>query len=178
MVTAAQLDGGSFDNCGGLLTRSINHTLFGCGNIGSNSVTLTVTDLCGNTASCMAIVTVRDTTPPVVTCPANVTVNADPGQCSATGVALGTPQSSDNCGVASTVNNAPGSYPVGTNTVVWTVHDAHGNSASCNQLVIVVDNQPPTITCPANVVTATDVGLCSKSNVTWAAPTATDNCPV
>ncbi|MBI3651277.1 MAG: HYR domain-containing protein [Acidobacteria bacterium] len=38
------------------------------------------------------------------------------------------------------------------------------------------DNQPPTITCPANLTKATDANLCSAV-VSYAAPTVADNCP-
>ena len=61
------------------------------------------------------------------------------GECyaSAPNVALGTPVTSDNCGAASVVNNAPPLYPMGTNFVVWTATDIYGNSSSCTQQVIV-----------------------------------------
>ncbi|MEZ5021005.1 MAG: hypothetical protein R2756_12985 [Bacteroidales bacterium] len=49
-----------------------------------------------------------DTQNPTITCPADViTVPADAGQCYATGVALGSPTTADNCGVATVTNNAP-----------------------------------------------------------------------
>src|SRR5207247_130173 len=88
-------------------------------------------------------------TAPTISCPADVTVNADAGLCSASEVALGVPASTnDNCGVSTVVNDANEPYPVGTNEVVWTVTDVHGNSSSCTQKVIVVDNQAPN--CPGN----------------------------
>ena len=37
--------------------------------------------------------------------------------CAATGVSLGTPVTSDNCGIATVSNNAPTSFPVGGTTV-------------------------------------------------------------
>ncbi len=92
---------------------------------------------------------VPETVPPTITCPAAVTVNADNGACAATGVSLGNPTTGDNCGVASTTNNAPSSYPVGTTTVTWTVTDVNGNTATCTQDVTVVDNQAPTTICQA-----------------------------
>jgi autotransporter-associated beta strand protein len=176
MITADQVDGGSFDNCGGSLARSIDNAAFGCGSIGSNTVVLTVIDACGNSNSCEAIVVVRDVRPPVLNCPANVTVNADAGECDATNVVLGTPTHADNCGLDILANNALASYPVGTNYVVWTATDVQGNSASCTQQVVVVDNQPPTITCPADIVTGTTAGMCEALNVTWAVMVA-ENCP-
>ncbi|MBK7112001.1 MAG: hypothetical protein IPH60_06090 [Flavobacteriales bacterium] len=64
------------------------------------TVIWTVTDNAGSTATCTQTVTVTDNVPPTITCPADVAVNTNSG-CTATGVVLGTPVSSDNCGVAS-----------------------------------------------------------------------------
>jgi len=52
-------------------------------------------------------------------------------------VNLGTPTTSDNCGVRTITNNAPSSYAVGTTTVVWTVKDAAGNTTTATQTVTV-----------------------------------------
>jgi hypothetical protein len=107
--------------------------------IGTNSVVWTATDVSGNSSSCAQTVIVVDNQPPTIACPPNVVVNADAGECyaSAPNVALGTPVTSDNCGAASVVNNAPPLYPMGTNFVVWTATDIYGNSSSCTQQVIV-----------------------------------------
>src|SRR5690606_40311419 len=75
--------------------------------VGTTTVTWTVTDDHGRTATCDQTVTVVDTQNPTITCPSNVTdIPADAGQCYATGVALGTPTTADNCGVASVTNIA------------------------------------------------------------------------
>ena len=119
--------------------------------VGTNAVVWTVTDVHGNSALCTQQVIVVDNQSPSITCPAPVTVNADLGQCSATNVTLGTPTTGDNCAVSTTVNNGSEPYAVGTNDVIWTVTDVHGNSALCTQQVIVVDTQAPSLTCPAPV---------------------------
>ena len=131
-------------------------------------------------ATCNQTVTVVDTQNPTITCPANVVnVPADAGQCYATGVALGTPTTADNCGVSTTTNNAPVQYPVGTTTVTWTVTDVNGRTNTCNQTVTVVDTQNPTITCPANVVNVpADAGQCYATGVALGTPTTADNCGV
>src|SRR5207247_10782245 len=143
--------------------------------VGTNAVVWTVTDIHNNQSTCTQQVIVVDNQAPSITCPADVSVSADAGQCSASGVALGTPASTnDNCAVATVVNNGTEPYAVGTNLVVWTVTDIHNNQSTCTQQVIVVDNQAPSITCPTNIVTTTDPGQCSKSNVTYTV-TASDN---
>jgi hypothetical protein len=79
---------------------------------------------------------------------------------------------SDNCGVATITNNAPASFPVGTNIVTWTVRDSAGNTATCNQTVIVTDTQPPQIVCAANPNRTVELG----TSWTFDEPTATDDC--
>lgn len=56
-ISAADVNNGSTDNCG-IASISVSNTTFSCANIGSNSVTLTVTDIHGNTSTTTAIVTV------------------------------------------------------------------------------------------------------------------------
>ncbi len=71
-------------------------------------------------------------------------------------------------------DDASGTYPVGVTNVVWTIVDCAGETHTCNQMVTVNDNQPPVITCPANIAVNNDAGSCG-ANVSYAA-TATDNC--
>ena len=163
------------DSCSSSVNKSQNPapgTLLGPGNY---TVTFYVDDGNGNTNTCTSSLTVQDVTPPTITAPANVTVNADPGQCYATGVALGTPTTGDNCSVASVVNNAPPQFPVGTTTVTWTVTDASGNTAQATQTVTVVDGEAPTVVCknitiqyvgPPTVIQPTNVLLSYSDNCT------------
>jgi HYR domain len=65
--------------------------------------------------------------------------------------------------------------PKGTTTVTCTVTDSFNNTAQCSFTVTVVDKQPPTFTCPANIVKSTDPNQCSAV-VNYTTPTATDNC--
>ncbi len=147
---------------------------------GTTTITWTATNSSG-TASCQQTITVNDTTAPTIDCPANMTTSTDAGQCSAT-VNPGTATAADNCG-APTVSgqrsdgqalNAP--YPKGMTTITWTATDDAGNSSSCTQTITVNDTENPAITCPANISTNTDAGVCSAS-VDPGTPTATDNCP-
>ena len=144
--------------------------------LGTNIVTWTVTDGSGNKATGTQRVIVRDTTLPTITCPADVTVSANAG-CTANNVALGVPVTADNCTVASIGNNAPATYPLGTNVVTWTVRDASGNKATCTQRVVVRDTTPPTITCPANVTVSANAGG-TATNVALGIPVTADNCSV
>ena len=61
-ITAAQIDGGSTDNCG-IDSRQLSRTTFNCTSLGANSVTLTATDARGNSANATAVVTVVGSIP-------------------------------------------------------------------------------------------------------------------
>ena len=56
-ITAADLDNGSTDDCG-IASLSIDRSSFGCGDLGPNTVVLTVTDLNGNVSTASATVTI------------------------------------------------------------------------------------------------------------------------
>jgi len=68
-------------------------------------------------------------------------------------------------------------FPVGLTTVICTVTDRSGNSASCDFDVTVIDDVPPELfDCPADITVGTDLGECD-AEVTWTVPTTSDNCP-
>jgi HYR domain len=142
----------------------------------------TVTDACHHTAIATQLVVVADTTPPSATCPPDVMFNTDPGVCTFTytngtvNFNASTLSVTDNCGGnVFLTNNAPSSlvFPKGTNFVVWTAIDTCGNSASCTEKVIVVDNQAPIMICPGNILTSANN---PDGAVVTFAPSATDNC--
>jgi gliding motility-associated-like protein len=145
--------------------------------LGNTTVVWTVTDGSGNSVFCNQTVTVTDNQNPTISCPNNVSVFAN-ALCVATGVALGTPTTSDNCSISSVTNNAPATFPLGLTTVTWTVTDGSGNAVSCTQTVTVTDNTVPTITCPAPVSVVANAGVCTATGVTLGTPTTADNCSV
>ena len=63
-ITTSNVDGGSTDNCG-IAALTIDVDTFDCGDVGTNQVVLTVTDVNGNSSQCTAIVTVQDVTAPL-----------------------------------------------------------------------------------------------------------------
>ena len=156
-------------------TRTVTITnTTGDGTIAISISAGTASDTVGNSALAAgpgATFTV-DHTAPTITCPTNIIVSAN-AACSATNVTLGSPATSDANGVASVTNNAGTSYPLGTNTVTWTVRDNVGLTNACNQLVIVRDTEPPTMFCSSNI-TINATGYCPIV-VTFSA-SATDNC--
>ena len=125
-----------------------------------------MTDSSGNTVTATQRVNVRDRTAPTITCPGNLTITANDGN-TATNVALGRPVTADNCSVASVANDGPAAYPLGVNSVTWTVTDGSGNTATCVQTVTVVSSVPagnPTISYSGGVITITwDSGVLQQS---------------
>jgi gliding motility-associated-like protein len=171
------------DNCPGAFTTLVQGLASGSlFPVGITTVEYEVEDLAGNTASCSFTVQVIDNELPTITCPSDVSAVSDLDECTvdAASVNLGTPVTSDNCGIASVVNNAPTSYPVGTTTVTWTATDVHGNSNTCQQLVVVEDTQAPVISsCGVigSILVDADAGVCTytHSGAGWDVE-ATDNC--
>ncbi len=161
------------DNCS---VASVTNNAPSAFPLGNTTVTWKVTDGSGNTATATQTVTVRDTVVPVITAPANKNTYTNTG-CTATGVNLGTPTTSDNCSVASVTNNAPSAFPLGNTTVTWTVTDGSGNTATATQTVTVTDNVDPAILPPGTITAYTNTG-CTATGVTLGTATTSDNCSV
>jgi hypothetical protein len=163
------------DNCTGTVTVTNNApTQFPKG---TTTVTWTATDVSGNTATATQVVTVIDNILPTITAPSNISKNVNAGVCYATGVVLGTPTYADNCPGAVLSSNAPTQFDKGVTTIIWTVTDASGNTATANQTVTVIDNINPTITAPVAVTVNSNAGVCYATGVTLGTPVTTDNCP-
>ncbi len=97
-ITPQDVDAGSFGILSGI-NLSINQSTFDCSKIGSNEVTLTVTDDSGNSDTCTTAVIIQDVSPPTITCPPDITITAELGQSTAF---VNVPQPnifSDNCNV-------------------------------------------------------------------------------
>ncbi|QQX75632.1 MULTISPECIES: M36 family metallopeptidase [Aequorivita] len=147
-ITAADVDGGSTDNCG-IASISVSPSTFDCSDVGDNPVVLTVTDVNGNSNTCTAIVTVEDITPPVAVCQ-NITVELDPvtGTVTIAGTDIDG-GSTDACGI-DTYNLDIDTFDcsnIGDNTVVLTVTDVNGNISTCTAIVTVEDNTNPELVC-------------------------------
>ncbi|PVW13160.1 hypothetical protein DDV96_13715, partial [Marixanthomonas spongiae] len=149
-ITAADIDGGSTDNCG-IASTSIDITDFDCSNIGDNTVTLTVTDNSGNTSTCTTTVTVIDNIAPIANCVAPFTVQLDAnGQAAITAADIND-GSTDNCTIDTTTIDVTDfdCSNIGDNTVTLTVTDTSGNSSTCTTIVTVEDNVAPVANCVA-----------------------------
>ncbi|HUK83391.1 MAG TPA: choice-of-anchor Q domain-containing protein, partial [Verrucomicrobiae bacterium] len=124
----ASIDDGSYDPLGDPITLSQSPA--GPYGLGTNSVTLTVTDAQGATNSCTANVVVVDTTPPSIVCPSDIVTD---GTSPAGADVSFAPTASDNCTLAS-VSCSPASgstFPIGTTTVTCQAVDGAGHTNSC-----------------------------------------------
>jgi len=141
--------------------------------------TTTVTCTGSPGRECSFDVTVKDATPPSVTPPANIETGTDDGTCDAS-LNPGTANAADACGVNVQGVRGDGQpldapYPKGTTTINWTATDPSGNTATAQQTVTVVDDEPPSI----SAVSASPSVLWPPNHsmqdvsVVWA---VTDNC--
>jgi hypothetical protein len=136
---------------------------------GPRTVRVLVQDLRGAMAAASTTVVVRDAEPPVFQLPLPPVTTAP---CLA--LMLTPPTVTDSCSPAPDLtSNAPGQFPIGTTTVVWTATDDAGNQSTASQLVTSLTDP---LCYPANdlcetprVVTATpfhdaiDLSLASRS---------------
>jgi len=167
------------DNCG---VPSVSNDKPASFPVGTTPVIWTVEDNSGNTTTAFQLVTVLDTLRPVLGTVSDLVVDAHPNSCNVPKsvvemAGLIAPNATDNCAVTVT-SNAPATFPLGETIVIWTAKDASGNETSVAQKVTVVDNTPPVIFAPLDLVLAADVGICGRdgANVSLGSPVAYDNC--
>ncbi|MEP6262889.1 MAG: Ig-like domain-containing protein [Gillisia sp.] len=178
-ITAADIDNGSNDACG-VANLTLDITEFGCAEVGSNTVTLTVTDNNGNESTTIATVTVEDNVSPVLSAEADQDVALDTS-CSITVPNLVDGSTvTDNCNfvitqlpIAGTVISSEHNATI---EVVVTATDAAGNTDETTVVLTVKDLTVPVLTAEADQ----NVNLDSSCSITVpnVIGTATDNCTV
>jgi pectin methylesterase-like acyl-CoA thioesterase len=145
LIEATAINKGSYDACG-IKSIKLSKTDFDCSNVGSNMVTLTVTDNNDNVSTATATVTVEDKVSPVVRVK-NVELNLINGSVLLNPSDLDN-GSSDACGISSmTVSRTTFDCTgIGDHTVTFTVTDRNGNSSSASAIVTIKGAIPePTI---------------------------------
>ena len=174
-LAQAAIDNGTSDNCG-IQNISLSQTNFNCSHVGTQSVTLTATDVNGLTASASTTITILDTVAPTAITQ-NFTTYVGAG-----GVATITPAdinngSFDNCSISTTGLDitAFSCSEVGANTVTLTVFDINGNFSSETATVTVIDTVSPTINVQNLTVYLDASGSASVQAVNFDAGTL-DNC--
>ena len=132
-------------------------------------------DNCGNTARCLQRITVSDIIPPVITCPPNVTIACTASTLPAN---TGSATATDNCDTSPQITltdviisgSCPQSYTIQRR---WIAADNCAHYDTCFQLITVVDNNFPTITCPPDI---TIIYPASTAPSNTGLATATDAC--
>ncbi|QRM90408.1 DUF5011 domain-containing protein [Lacinutrix sp. WUR7] len=172
-IQGNELDATFTDNCAsGSITNDLNGTASIAGEVlqkGTIAVVWTVDDGNGQTATCTTTITVEDNEDPIIACVANGIRNTDVGQCNYTvqGNELDA-TFTDNCADGTITNNLNGTATIagevftkGHTTIIWTVVDGNGQTATCTTTVTVEDNEDPVITCIADDLRNTDLGECT-----------------
>ncbi len=139
------------------LTYQMSQTDFDCSHVGSNEITLIVTDDCGNSAACLVDVTVVDVTVPNITCPSNAIIQLDAGECEI--IVSTAAQATDNCDVVITYSpDLTDFLPIGLNTITATATDPSGNNAQCSFTIEVVEHVPSSnsLNCNNNINVSLD----------------------
>jgi len=149
-VDENDIDGGSTDACG-IASISTDAFVYGCGDIGPNTATLTVTDVNGNVSTCTSIVTVEDTVPPTPTCK-DITLSLDANGNANIGPYDLLSSVSDNCGsvicACDTLSQTQFDCDdIGVVSVTVVATDVNGNVSTCTSQVTVEDNIAPNAVC-------------------------------
>lgn len=148
-ITVADVDGGSFDNCAGLQSLTIDKSIFHCGDLGTTVVTLAVTDSAYNQSTCQTAVNVVDQTPPTAACDEYSVFAVDNNGVFDLEADVLDDGSYDNCSaVTFSVDKSHFTCAeLGVTTVTLTVEDAYGNTNQCIVTVEVVDKKKPVPVC-------------------------------
>ncbi len=190
VVEFSDIDDGSSAGCDGSIT--FGPTDFDCEDVGTTtSVVITVTPLSGVVSTCSTNVTITDDIDPVVTClDRTVSLDEDGLATIDADFLIDNNNTSDNCpGLMQMISrsefNCADLEDTGMGcmsddiSIVVTVTDAQGNSATCTSIVNVRDVEAPTCPTPAVIQQVNLLGAGMTATGTIAANeiwSPTDNC--
>ncbi len=144
---------------------------------GADSFTFKVNDGFVDSSTATVSITINSVNdPPVASCQ-DITKYAD-GNCQANVSAAEVNNgSSDPDGNALSYSLSPaGPYSVGTTNVTLTVNDGNGGASNCAATITVIDNTPPTISCPTATVGSADANCQAAVPNVIGSVAASDNC--
>jgi hypothetical protein len=173
-ITVNQIDNGSTDNCG-IFSIEASRLVFNCGNIGNNTVVLTVKDNNGNTNSCNATVIVID---PAAT--ATVSILAAPSTPICQGSSITFSATTANAGINPHFQWYKNGVPVGTDsttytdtsltngeTIYVTLSSGPCNSFKTSNTITATVNPLPTVTAPTKICVTATANLSPTTGGTW-----------
>lgn len=141
------------DNCSSIAQLTITQSPVSGTVISANTqITITAEDQAGNIGSCNFFALVIDNTDPTIICPSNFNVSATPSCDYLVPDMSSIAVYNDNCPSAlSFTQNPPAGTAIasGPISLLMTVDDGNGNSATCVSLITPTDNQAPIINCPS-----------------------------
>ncbi len=156
--------------------------------LGDHQIIWFAVDSMGNIASCSFNVSIIDTTLPVVSCPSNQTASANLFcNYAVQGQEFDPIYYNDDCSNVTLSNNinsdsslAGELLPLGLTGITWTVMDDFGNTNSCTFTITVVDNTPPSVTCPSDQNRPTSATNCyyTTQGTEFDLLNVSDNCGV
>ena len=134
----------------------------------------------GNSIICTQLIYVEDSTPPSIVCPPDITIECDESPLPAN---TGTATATDNCGFSPEVTYSDvfstGDCDLGDIiTRTWQAVDECGNSATCVQVITLLDNAPPLITIVNPLLAAngdTTYAQCYGQDPEWSLPLFDEN---
>jgi outer membrane protein OmpA-like peptidoglycan-associated protein len=151
---------------------------------GPTMVTWTAKDTAGHVVTAKQKITIVDTTPPLLVPKPDIIIRVT--KAGPITVDLGTPESSDNCGLPPTVtHDAPATYKFGTTTVTWRAEDPSHNKSAAVQKVTVISGFTPRFKAPPDIIlrrlgnagTPVTLGTPTHGGFADPTPTITNNGP-
>ncbi len=167
------------DNCDSNPTVTYNDDIVTGPEPGTYTITRTwiATDACGNTSTCNQFITGLDEGSPVITfCPSDITIECDE---STDPLLTGMASATDNCDLSpligySDLTISGDCLHAYTIERTWTATDISGNTATCQQVILIRDSTPPLFTlCPSDIIIECDESI---DPLNTGVATATDNC--
>ena len=159
--------------------------------LGVHTTTFFATDACGNKSSHKIVIVVKDGTNPIAACINGVSVSLQASGTVLVTTAQINAASSDNCTPTNDLTlkiqrldplgpvtnsiefNCADADAVTQHPVALFVTDLAGNMSTCQTYIVVQDNVPPVVVCPANKTIQCTDPITPQANGT---ATATDNC--
>lgn len=178
-IAPSLLNNGSSDLCSETLSFSLDSSTFTCADLGANTVTLTVTDESGNESTVGATITVEDNLAPAIASQA-ISVQLDATGSATVDASTLNVSSSDNCSSTLMFELSQSDFDcshLGENTVLFSVTDENGNTASQDVIITITDNGPSVVTQDITVeldangmasIVATDINNESSDDCTLA----------
>lgn len=169
-LNSAQLNhitNSSTDNCSSKLSTTIERsTPFGCEDVGTQEVTMRLTDDYGNSSTCTAMITMIDGRRPTMICQ-DVTLQIGANGSAALTTAMVDNGSFDECGLASMSLDKSlfDCEDIGTNTVTLTAIDVNGKEGTCTASVEVEKTTAPIALCQGLTVFLDEDGLAEVAAV-------------